>query len=181
MGPQPACLLAGVSAMARALNTHIPSHAVRPAPLRDVQFCMYDKDFSGQVSVDETMHMLFARYGKERLESEMKVRGPGAASKPASQLPGPLWRSAGQGAASSPPPPPPRPAPPRPAGAVRRFTERGRQRVAHVSGLPGRRQQAHAGPGRGRRGRQDRRAQGSLEQEEDEQVMERPGCTSRAA
>lgn len=38
-----------------------------------VQFCMYDKDFSGQVSVDETMHMLFARYGKERLEAEMKV------------------------------------------------------------------------------------------------------------
>lgn len=36
---------------------------------------MYDKDFSGQVSVDETMHMLFARYGKERLESEMKVGG----------------------------------------------------------------------------------------------------------
>lgn len=43
-----------------------------------VQFCMYDKDFSGQVSVDETMHMLFARYGKERLEAEMKVRGEGA-------------------------------------------------------------------------------------------------------
>lgn len=39
-----------------------------------VQFCMYDKDFSGQVSVDETMHMLFARFGKERLEAEMKVR-----------------------------------------------------------------------------------------------------------
>lgn len=38
-----------------------------------VQFCMYDKDFSGQVSVDETMHMLFARYGKERLEAEMKA------------------------------------------------------------------------------------------------------------
>lgn len=41
-----------------------------------VQFCMYDKDFSGQVSVDETMHMLFARFGKERLEAEMKVRRP---------------------------------------------------------------------------------------------------------
>lgn len=37
------------------------------------QFCMYDKDFSGQVSVDEAMHMLFARYGKERLEAEMKT------------------------------------------------------------------------------------------------------------
>ncbi len=39
-----------------------------------VQFLMYDKDFSGEVSVDETMQMLFSRYGKERLEAEMKVR-----------------------------------------------------------------------------------------------------------
>ncbi len=39
-----------------------------------VQFCMYDKDFSGQVSVDEALHMLYARHGKERLEAEMKVR-----------------------------------------------------------------------------------------------------------
>lgn len=38
-----------------------------------VQFCMYDKEFSGHVTVDETMHMLYARYGKERLESEMKA------------------------------------------------------------------------------------------------------------
>ncbi len=38
-----------------------------------VQFLMYDKDFSGEVSVDETMHMLFSRYGKEKLESEMKA------------------------------------------------------------------------------------------------------------
>ena len=39
-----------------------------------VQFMMYDTQFSGRVSLDETMHMLFARYGKERLEAEMKVR-----------------------------------------------------------------------------------------------------------
>ena len=38
-----------------------------------VQFMMYDKDFSGEVSVDETMHMLFSRYGKARLEAEMKA------------------------------------------------------------------------------------------------------------
>jgi len=38
-----------------------------------VQFCMYDRDFSGRVSLDETMRMLFARYGKERLEAEVKV------------------------------------------------------------------------------------------------------------
>lgn len=38
-----------------------------------VQFMMYDVDFSGEVSVDETMHMLYARYGKARLEREMKA------------------------------------------------------------------------------------------------------------
>ena len=38
-----------------------------------VQFMMYDRDNSGAVSVDETMHMLYARYGKDRLESEMKA------------------------------------------------------------------------------------------------------------
>lgn len=35
------------------------------------QFLIYDKDGSGQVSVDETMHMLFCRYGKERLNEKM--------------------------------------------------------------------------------------------------------------
>ena len=37
-----------------------------------VQFMMYDKDNSGKVTVDETMHMLYARYGKARLEMKMK-------------------------------------------------------------------------------------------------------------
>ena len=39
-----------------------------------VQFMMYDRAFTGRISLDETMHMLYARYGKERLEAEMKVR-----------------------------------------------------------------------------------------------------------
>jgi len=39
-----------------------------------VQFLMYDKEFSGKVSLDATMKMLFSRYGKERLEEEIKVR-----------------------------------------------------------------------------------------------------------
>ena len=38
-----------------------------------VQFMMYDKDNSGKVTVDETMHMLYPRYGKARLESQMKA------------------------------------------------------------------------------------------------------------
>ena len=38
-----------------------------------VQFLMYDKDFTGMVSLDQTMHMLYNRYGKDRLEAEMKA------------------------------------------------------------------------------------------------------------
>ena len=38
-----------------------------------VQFMMYDRSNSGAVSVDETMHMLYARYGKDRLAAEMKA------------------------------------------------------------------------------------------------------------
>jgi hypothetical protein len=29
---------------------------------------MYDKDGSGKVTVDETLHMLYARYGRDKLE-----------------------------------------------------------------------------------------------------------------
>lgn len=38
-----------------------------------VQFLMYDKEGVGMVSLDETMHMLYNRYGKDRLEAEMKA------------------------------------------------------------------------------------------------------------
>ena len=38
-----------------------------------VQFCVYDKDFSGEITVDEALHMLYARHGKERLEAEMQA------------------------------------------------------------------------------------------------------------
>lgn len=37
-----------------------------------VQFMVYDKDYSGNVSVDETMMMLYQRYGKARLGSELE-------------------------------------------------------------------------------------------------------------
>jgi calmodulin len=39
-----------------------------------VQFLMYDREFTGHVSLDQTMNMLYNRYGKDRLETEMKVR-----------------------------------------------------------------------------------------------------------
>jgi calmodulin len=38
-----------------------------------VQFMMYDRSNCGSVTVDETMTMLYARYGKDRLETEMKA------------------------------------------------------------------------------------------------------------
>ena len=41
-----------------------------------VQFCMYDKEFTGKISVDETMQMLYTRCGKDKLEAEMKVGVP---------------------------------------------------------------------------------------------------------
>ena len=38
-----------------------------------VQFLMYDKDFRGKVTVEETLQILFVRYGRERLDSEIEA------------------------------------------------------------------------------------------------------------
>ena len=56
-----------------------------------VQFLMYDREFTGMVSLDQTMHMLYNRYGKDRLEVEMKVRffcalAPGKCARACPQL-----------------------------------------------------------------------------------------------
>lgn len=46
---------------------------LEPCQLYDaVQFMMYDTDMSGTVSVDETMTMLYQRYGKKKLEAELQ-------------------------------------------------------------------------------------------------------------
>jgi hypothetical protein len=34
---------------------------------------MYDKDFRGKVTVEETLQILFVRYGRERLDSEIEA------------------------------------------------------------------------------------------------------------
>lgn len=52
-----------------------------------IQFMLYDKDGSGKVTIDETMHMLYTRYGKDRLE--------GVRSSLALRLLGGQWRDLG--------------------------------------------------------------------------------------
>lgn len=51
-----------------------------------VQFMMYDKDYSGKVSIDETMTMLFQRYGKDKLEAVRLPPGERAAPSGAAPL-----------------------------------------------------------------------------------------------
>ena len=36
-----------------------------------VQFLMYDKNFKGRVTVEETLQILFVRYGRESLDDEI--------------------------------------------------------------------------------------------------------------
>merc|ERR1711964_632549 len=36
-----------------------------------VQFLMYDKHFQGKISVEQTLQILFVRYGREKLDSEI--------------------------------------------------------------------------------------------------------------
>lgn len=38
-----------------------------------VQFLMYDKTFKGRVTVEETLQILFVRYGREKLDDEIKA------------------------------------------------------------------------------------------------------------
>jgi len=33
---------------------------------------MYDKDFTGEISVEQTLQILFVRYGREKLDSEIQ-------------------------------------------------------------------------------------------------------------
>jgi len=46
---------------------------LEPSALYNVaQFMLYDKNFNGKVSMDETMMMLYQRFGKMRLEQELQ-------------------------------------------------------------------------------------------------------------
>ncbi|CAI2380423.1 unnamed protein product [Moneuplotes crassus] len=38
-----------------------------------VQFLMYDKDFRGRVTVEETLQILFVRHGREQLDTEIEA------------------------------------------------------------------------------------------------------------
>ena len=37
-----------------------------------VQFLMYDKDFEGTVTVEETLQLIYVRYGREKMGEEIK-------------------------------------------------------------------------------------------------------------
>ena len=37
-----------------------------------VQFLMYDKEFKGRVTVEETLQILYVRHGREKLDQELK-------------------------------------------------------------------------------------------------------------
>ena len=38
-----------------------------------VQFLMYDKQFHGKVTIEETLQILYVRYGRDRLDDEIKA------------------------------------------------------------------------------------------------------------
>jgi len=37
-----------------------------------VQFLMYDKDFTGKISVEQTLQILFVRFGRGKLDDEIR-------------------------------------------------------------------------------------------------------------
>merc|ERR1711998_666501 len=37
-----------------------------------VQFLMYDKDFTGKISVEQTLQILFVRFGRGKLDAEIQ-------------------------------------------------------------------------------------------------------------
>ena len=38
-----------------------------------VQFLMYDKKFKGRVTVEETLQILYVRYGRDKLDEEIRA------------------------------------------------------------------------------------------------------------
>ena len=38
-----------------------------------VQFLMYDKEFKGRVTVEETLQILYVRHGREKLDDEIRA------------------------------------------------------------------------------------------------------------
>ena len=38
-----------------------------------VTFLMYDKDFKGRVTIEETLQILFVRHGREKLDEEIRA------------------------------------------------------------------------------------------------------------
>lgn len=63
------CIVSEKLARAHGLEPHL-----EPRKLFNlVQFLMYDKTFKGRVTVEETLQILFVRYGRDKLDDEIKA------------------------------------------------------------------------------------------------------------